>query len=104
MFVKLYRRDFRLRIAKETGSQDGVWNPVIWHKETSIISKNETSTTITYKAAILKPIWGWLGFFFQLSFPTIDNNVIVVTTETNVIPETFPHEDCTLDGCLGVLV
>lgn len=101
-----FRRDFRLRVNTPgtNGSGDGIWHPVIWEKTKSIISKNETSSTIIYRAAFLKPLAGWLGFFFQLSFPSVEHSVNVVTTETNIIPESYPFPDCTLDSCYGTLV
>lgn len=77
---------------------------VIWQTTKTGLSQNETSTKINYKAAMLRPITGWTGFFIQFSFASIDNTVIQVTTETNIVPETYPFEDCTLDSCIGTLV
>lgn len=76
---------------------------VIWEKNSNLQTR-ETATSITYKAAFLKPIGGWLGFFIQFSFASVDSSVILATTETNVIPETYPFDDCTLDSCFGKLV
>lgn len=77
---------------------------VIWVKNSKILQKTETPSTITYRASLLKPLFGWIGFFIQLSFPSIENTTIVVTTETNIIPEEFPYGDCTLEGCYGKLL
>ncbi len=79
---------------------------MVWESSSKILSVNATATRITYRAAMLKPnpIGGWLGFFIQLSFKSIENSVIQVTTEANIVPETWPFEDCTLDGCRGTLV
>lgn len=76
---------------------------VVWLK-TKVGDTKETPATITYTAAFPKPIVGWLGFFIQFNFPSVENSVIVVTTEANIVPETYPFEDCTLTGCYGQLV
>ena len=77
---------------------------VVWESSSSILKTQETPAQITYKAAFPKPIQGWLAFFIQFNFPSVEESVIVVTTEANIIPETYPFEDCTLDGCFGKLV
>jgi hypothetical protein len=58
----------------------------------------------TYEATFAKPLTGWLGFYFQLSFPGANNTITTVTSETNVIPQTFPYPDCYGQSCLGTLV
>lgn len=77
---------------------------VIWYKTTNVLSKVETDSTITYTATFANPDYGWLGYFIQMSFPSIESSMFVITTETNIIPETYPFEDCTLDSCYGTLV
>jgi len=68
------------------------------------LTKNETATTITYRATFPMPVTGWLAFFIQLNFLTVENNILEITTEANIIPETYPFKDCTLEGCYGTLV
>ena len=36
----------------------------------------------------------YFGFFIQFSFQGLQSSVIEITTETNVIPETYPFPDC----------
>ena len=66
--------------------------------------KTVTNDFIIYEIAYPKPLSGWFGFFMQLSFPGVEGAESIVTTETNIIPETFPYEDCYREGCGGVLV
>lgn len=77
---------------------------VVWESTKSVLHTQETPASITYKAAFVKPLIGWTAFFIQFNFPSVEESVIVVTTEANVIPETFPFPDCTLDSCFGKLV
>lgn len=77
---------------------------MIWEKTTHILYTNETATMITYRAVFPLPISGWLAYFIEFNFATIENTEIVVTTEANVIPETYPFPDCTSESCYGTLV
>lgn len=98
------RRDFRLVIGDPSDPSKAIPHPVVWESSKKILSKTETSTSIVYRTTFLKPISGWLAFFIQLSFEGIENSVIEITTEANVIPETYPFDDCTLASCYGKLV
>jgi hypothetical protein len=100
----LFRRDFRLLIGDPKNPTQPIPHPVVWESITNIIAKNETTDRIVYKAAFLKPISGWLGFYFQFSFAGLESSVLEVSTEANIIPETYPFDDCTLDSCFGKLV
>jgi hypothetical protein len=97
------RRDFRL-VAADPNTGKPIPHPVIWESSKTVVQTVETSTQIKYQVAFLRPISGWFGFFIQFSFPGLDNTVLEVTTETNVIPETYPFPDCTTDSCYGKLV
>ena len=57
-----------------------------------------------YKIAFPRRLNGWLGFFFQLTFPGLDNTALEITSEVNIIPETYPYDDCYRDSCVGKLV
>jgi hypothetical protein len=81
----------------------GVLHPVIW-LNTNKIRTTQTTTSITYEAAFVRPATGWFAFFIQLSFEGLENSVNQVTTETNIIPETYPFEDCYKESCYGKLV
>jgi hypothetical protein len=47
---------------------------------------------------------GWFAFFIQLHFPGVEDTFLDVTTETNIIPETYPFPDCSGESCYGTLV
>jgi hypothetical protein len=53
---------------------------------------------------IENPINGWEGFFIQVDFPGPDGTVLELTTETQIIPDTYPTDDCHDEGCWGKLV
>ncbi len=50
------------------------------------------------------PTSGWEGFYIQASFAAPEGTAIELTTETVVIPDTYPIPDCSGDGCIGTLV
>ena len=79
-------------------------HPVIWLADSKIINTVQTKTTITYTVAFQKPLSGWQGFFFQLSFPGLDSTILEISSEVNIIPETFPFPDCYRESCQGPLV
>ena len=47
---------------------------------------------------------GWEGFFIQANFPGPDGTVLELTTETQIIPDTYPISDCYAANCTGTLV
>jgi hypothetical protein len=100
----LKRRDFRLVIGDPKNPGQGILHPVIWLDSTSVVRVNETSTMGEYEVAFERPISGWFGFFLQFSFKGVDYSANTITTETNIIPETYPFDDCTLESCYGTLV
>lgn len=98
------RRDFRLLVADPKNPDKSIPNPVFWQSDSKIISKTETQATITYSVAFPKPLSGWLGFFFQLSFHGLEDTVLEISSEVNIIPEYFPFPDCYRETCFGSLV
>lgn len=100
------RRDFRLVIGDPNNPGGGILHPVIWLNSESAVTRNETSTYGRYEVAFKRPApaAGWVGFFLQFSFAGVEYSTNVITTETNIIPETYPFEDCTGDSCFGTLV
>lgn len=97
-------------------------NPVIWIQGnvdievkifslTIFIKKNwiylfeeQTATTIVYSVTLASPTSGWEGFYIQVNFPGIDDTALELTTETQIIPDTYPTSDCHGDTCYGTLV
>ena len=57
-----------------------------------------------YSLTIATPTSGWEGFFIQANFPGPDGTALELTTETQIIPDTYPTNDCYGDGCIGTLV
>lgn len=53
---------------------------------------------------IENPKDGWEGFFIQVVFLGPDDTVLELTTETQIIPDTYPTTDCHEEGCWGKLV
>ena len=98
------RRDFRLLIADPNDPSKIIPHPVVWLSDSKIINTVVSKTTITYSVAFPIPLSGWQGFFFQLSFPGLDGTVLQVSTEVNIIPETYPFPDCYRESCQGTLV
>lgn len=98
------RRDFRLASADPKDPSKPVPHPVVWFSTQKEVLVYEKKDSITYEIAFPKPTDGWFGFFLEFSFRNLDNSVNIVTTETNVIPEFFPFEDCFSNECFGSLV
>jgi hypothetical protein len=66
--------------------------------------KTETNEQITYEIAFKNPPSGWLGFFIEFYFAGLEDSVLQATTETNIIPDTYPFPDCRGQGCYGTLL
>ncbi|CAF3515250.1 unnamed protein product [Adineta steineri] len=97
------RRDFRLLIADPNRPGHGIANPVIW-LNTPVVTEAQTATTIVYSLTIANPMDGWEGFYIQVNFPGADGTVLELTTETQIVPDTYPTNDCSGDSCYGTLV
>ncbi|CAD5123088.1 DgyrCDS11464 [Dimorphilus gyrociliatus] len=88
-------RDFRLRtlsIPIESG--------IKWHSEpvTAI-------SPVKYTKEFSAPTNGtWLAFFLRVEFLQPDNQKLVVTSEANVVPDTYVLPECFGEDCLGFLV
>ena len=77
---------------------------MIWLTDSKIIKTEQTKATIIYTVEFQKPLSGWYGFFIQITFPGLEDSVLEISTEVNVIPETFPYPDCYREQCYGNLV
>ncbi len=53
---------------------------------------------------IENPNSGWEGFFIEVGFPGPDGTALQLTTETQIIPDTYPTNDCHGESCKGSLV
>ncbi|CAF1507531.1 unnamed protein product [Adineta steineri] len=97
------RRDFRLLIGNPADPKKPMGNPVFWFN-TELVKKIETNTTIVYSLTIENPNDGWEGFFIQVNFPGPNGTVLELTTETQIIPDSYPTNDCHDEQCAGSLV
>jgi len=98
------RRDFRVRILDPNDPGKLIPNPVIWYSNSKIIQAKKTDDSIIYTAAFVNPLSGWLGFYFQLTFPGLEDTILEVSSEANIIPDIFPYDDCFQQDCFGKLV
>jgi hypothetical protein len=98
------RRDFRLLVGDPRDPSKPFAHPVIWFANYHNLKTSESSHQITYEATFPLPRFGYFGYFIQFTFDGPFNTVNIITTETNVIPETFPFPDCSGESCYGKLV
>lgn len=97
------RRDFRLVVADPNHPGKAMANPVVWLKG-DVKIEAQTATTTVYSLTIANPLSGWEAFFIQANFPGPDGTFLELTTETQIIPDTYPTADCFGTGCIGTLV
>jgi len=95
--VRPNRRDFRLSELGDTGVEA---TNITWTQ-----SAVEDLGSGYYRATFDNPAEGYLCFFIKMTFPgPEDNRVYYLTTEANIIPDTWPYEACEGLGCQGSLV
>jgi len=63
----------------------------------------DQSIIYTYATAI-PPDEHWDGVFIQVTFPGPENTTLILTTETMIIPNTYPVGPCQGEQCFGTLV
>jgi len=81
-------RDFRLLTCPAVTC----FNPVFWYYQ-----ELPTNPSGVYQVEFKPPPWGWLGFLIEFiyEFPVPSpNNILKVTTEVNIVPDSFPFESC----------
>jgi hypothetical protein len=52
----------------------------------------------------MPPQGNWDGAFLQVAFPGPENTILTLTTETLIIPNTYPVGPCSGEECYGTLV
>jgi hypothetical protein len=52
----------------------------------------------------MPPAEQWDAIFMQATFPGPENKTLILTTETLIIPNTYPLGPCTGEQCYGTLV
>jgi len=91
------RRDWRLSQLVNEGIEA---TNVVWTQ-----SAVENLGSGYYRAAFDNPPDGrYLSFFIKMSFEGPEGRTYYFTTEANIIPNTWPYEDCHELGCTGWLV
>ncbi|KAJ8037101.1 Autocrine proliferation repressor protein A [Holothuria leucospilota] len=93
------RRDFRLAIAKEINSTEIVLQRIVYRD----IGVGQPEPNV-YQAVIKLPKSGWNCFFIEMFFEGPDGHQIAMTTEVNIVPNTFPVEECFNEECISRLV
>ena len=64
----------------------------------------ETDEQLVYSLTIENPLNGWEGFLIEADFLGPQGTVLQLTTETQIIPNTYPSDDCHQATCAGSLV
>lgn len=93
------RKDFRMYILTPKHPFHPVFNPVKWLSQNATYLGNST-----YAAEINKPRKGWTAFFIEATFQGVANSTHTYTTETLIVPDTYPFSDCRGESCRGHLV
>ncbi|CAH1802566.1 unnamed protein product, partial [Owenia fusiformis] len=98
------RRDFRWFVRSSEDPNEVDLNLVLWDESTDVV---EVVPGQEYYVEFNRPATGWLGFFIELEF-VLNNSeasVFEVTTELNVVPNTWPFPFCTSpEECTGRIV
>lgn len=99
------KRDFRLHVL-DTKTESIIKNPIIWNSMTNFDTTTVgDSIVFTYTTAV-PPEGHWDGVFLQATFPGPANsaNNLDLTTETLILPNTYPFGPCSGAACVGTLV
>ncbi|KAH3871994.1 hypothetical protein DPMN_035209 [Dreissena polymorpha] len=93
------RKDFRLLRGTPGDPSKPQPHPVLWKRTYAT-----PSSALSWEVEFTNPPTGWTAFFIQATFQGIDGAVLEMTTQTLVIPDTYPFPDCHGDDCRGTLV
>jgi len=70
-----------------------------------IVLQEENESTASYSLIVPIPSDGhWVAAFIQAVFPGREGTTLTLTTETIVLPNTYPVEECYDQECYGELV
>ncbi|KAH3871996.1 hypothetical protein DPMN_035211 [Dreissena polymorpha] len=93
------RKDFRLLRGTPGDPTKPKLHPVLWHK-----SYATPTSALSWEVEFLNPKVGWTAFFIQVTFAGLADSVLEFTTQTLIIPDTYPFPDCHGAECRGTLV
>ncbi|CAF3173165.1 unnamed protein product [Rotaria socialis] len=97
------RRDFR-QAKLDPGIGSIVVNPIIW-TNTAVQFEGQIGATISYSLSVSIPRDGyWVAAFLQATFPGREGTTLILTTETLILPNTYPVKECHDQECYGQLV
>ncbi|XP_041363950.1 autocrine proliferation repressor protein A-like isoform X2 [Gigantopelta aegis] len=94
------RRDFRLFVADHSDPMHKkAIHPVAWFQQ-PVYQQSPTEFWVENVKGSY-----WTGFFIQVSYHGVESDsVLEFTTPTQIVPDTFPFEDCHGTGCRGKIV
>ncbi|CAF3924773.1 unnamed protein product, partial [Adineta steineri] len=96
------KRDFRQ--AKLSQSGNVVGTGVVW-ANAAVQIEAQTGTTTTVAIAVSIPSNGyWIATFIQATFPGRDATTLSLTTESLILPNTYPVSECNDEECYAKLV
>ena len=94
------KRDFRLFAGPDPNEPTPQF--IFWQKkETTAVGKQ------LYRGEVNEPEVGWTGSFIEATYSfkiNGDVKVFQITSQVNIVPNTFPYPDCHGVGCKGKLV
>ncbi|CAF0920128.1 unnamed protein product [Rotaria sordida] len=97
------RRDFR-RAKLDQSNGNVVINPVIW-SNTAVQFEGQIGSTASYSLIVPIPTDGhWVAAFLQATFSGREGTILTLTTETIILPNTYPVQECHDQECYGKLV
>lgn len=69
------------------------------------IVQGENGSTVSYSLVVPIPSDGyWIAVLIQAEFPGREGTTLTLTTETLVLPNTYPVGECRDPDCYGELV
>ncbi|CAF1441262.1 unnamed protein product [Adineta steineri] len=81
-----------------------VANPIVW-ANTGVQFQGQSGTTASYSLTVSIPTDGyWLATFIQATFDGRQGTTLTLTTETLILPNTYPVKECNDQECYGTLV
>ncbi|CAF1026861.1 unnamed protein product [Adineta ricciae] len=96
------KRDFRQ--SKLDSSGKVVSSGIVW-ANTAVQLESQSATSAIYTIVVPIPSDGyWTATYIQASFPGPDSTTLILTTESLILPNTYPIPECKDQGCYGTLV
>ncbi len=70
-----------------------------------LFEQGESNSIATYSLIVPIPSDGyWIAALIQAAFPGREGTTLTLTTETIILPNTYPVEECYDQECYGQLV